>query len=1065
MDGSDHLTPVCPTRAAIPRRRPHTVRRRRLLGALRGNLGRRLTVLSAPAGYGKTTLLLDFVEDAGLNACWLTLDSSDRDPREFLADLSLAVGRFGPRSDHAVSLRQGPDGLRQALRAFISDVQSTVPEGLLVILDDYHTVDTSRVAVAFLEDLLSSAPDNWYIILSSRVLPSLPSLPRLLAQRDAMCLTSEDLAFDLEEVKLFLAKVRGSTVSEDEAKLLLERSEGWIAGLVLWTETGSAWLPANLESGRGADIVFDYLMAEVFRRRPPRLRRFLLSTSILPQMEPRFCNRLLSIDDSGKLLAGLERQNVFVSRLDAEQPAYRYHHLFRSFLRSKLLVEKQKEFLDLNVRAGELREVEGNWNEAIYHFSEAEKWPEVARIIRRAAEALVSSGGGVTLAQWIDVLPEGFVKTHPDVLLWRARVHFEQGEPDEALRVLLEVTDRPDVEATHRSRALIYRGACLSRKGQHSEAVRVGRKAVNALRQTDAPAELWAEAYLWLGISLGASGEFQKAVTPLKTALSLWEGLGETHYVSVVADNLGHATSTLGRLGEAESFFEKARQGWTRLGNDYRLAMTLNNLGVMYYWQGEYELTWDVLSQAMERARVSGNSRIQTFARLSLGDVKRDLGEYDQAIELYSQGLEEARTFGEPYLVDYAIDALGTTYMLVGDLGKAEILIRHAAAETEERGGAYERGLFATSLGILSHMTGDLGRAIEHLEYAVSLLSKTGAKRELARALFHLAHVHFAGKARRRALELLEEVASLVKQMGYSGFLTVEARRCPVLTAYAASKGIGGRPFVELRDAIEKRRSGPEGATTSRATLSLRYPAIEAYGLGQAAVKLDGRVIPECDWGSIKGKEMLYFLLCQPGPLGRDQIAASLWPEFDPARATSNFHSTLYRLRGATYFDSIVSDNGRYRLNPKGTFWFDVREFERAIRQADGQPRGSQARAQALEKALELYAGPFGTEFYSEWAETLRRKLEERFVRVLGSLAGYHLARGSVEKCLELCDRMLDLDDFNDEAHYLKVEAYLALGDRVSGMRHYQSYVQLLRDQLHTEPAERFLHLRGRLAS
>ena len=1060
-----YVPPSSLKKATIPDRRRATIRRYRLVEAVRESLSRRLTLVSAPAGYGKTTLLVDFVHESGLNVRWLTLDRWDRDPWELLSDLGIALGQNRSRFLETDS-RQGPEELRQALRGLIDDAALAAPDGLVLVLDDYHTVDTARAATTVLEDLLTVAPDNWHLLLSSRVKPSLPMLPRLLAERQATWFGAEHLAFDLEEVERFFLEVRGTKIREDEAKVVLEQSEGWVASLVLWSEenVGRPGPPAGA-SGRGADIVFDYLMAEVFQRQPARVREFLLSTSVLSDMEAHFCDELLARDDSHGLLARLERENVFVSRLDAERPTYRYHQLFRQFLRSQLLRDRRKDFHTLNFRAGELREMEGNWAEAICHFSEAETWPEAIRIVGRSAEHLLAQGRGVTLAEWIDMLPESVVEAEPDLLLYRARVHYEQGEVDEALQILASVTERLDGRVTQEARALNYKAACLSRKGRHKEAVRTARRAVEILRDVDVPSENWAETNLWLGICLGASGQFRRAVGPFKTALSLWEGLGDTYYVSVTADDLAHAISTLGRLAEAESYFEKARQGWARLGNDYRLALTLNNLGVMYYWQGEYQLSWRHLFESMERARGAGNARMEAFAILSLGDVKRDVGEYKEAIEFYSAGLDKARSLGEPYLVDDAIDGLGTTYMLIGDLGKAEILIQHAFAEAEERGGKYERGIFATSRGILSYLRREFTSAAKHLEYAVSLLQRTEAKRELARALLHLAHVYVASRARKRAITLLEEVASLVAELGYSGFLMVEARRCPTVTAYAASKGIGGGLFARLLNAPETGRTETGQSASGRPALIFSYPPVEAYALGQSIVKLDGKIISSPEWSSLKSKEMFFFFLSNSGPLRRDESAASLWSEFDQARATSSFHSALYRLRSATYYDVIINDKGRYRLNQKGAFWFDVQEFEHLLKQADAQPKGSPARSEFLERAIQLYGGPFAKEFYSEWAETLRTNLEEKFLRALASLASYHFAQGSFEESMELCDRIVQLDNFNDEAHCLKIEIHLATGDRISAAGYYNSYVSLLGEQLQTEPPERLVVLREKLAT
>ena len=585
-----------------------------------------------------------------------------------------------------------------------------------------------------------------------------------------------------------------------------------------------------------------------------------------------------------------------------------------------------------------------------------------------------------------------------------------------------------------------------------------GQSAVSELTAAAAPRRLQAEAHLRLGNCIGASGQFSRSIPSLRRALAIADDMGAVQTASIAADDLGVAFGNLGEIPQAQVYLERARRGWADLGNEYRLVLTLNNLGVMYSLQGEYDLSAEILGEAIERSHRSANARIEAFATLSLADVKRDTGYYDAAIQLYNDGLEKARHLGETYFVDYAVDAMGMTYMLMGDLATAEQLIKQTAAEVAERGGAFQNGLVSLSLGILSHLRADFVESAARLEYALQVFKNAGAAREEARAHFHLAHVYLATNSRRKALAALQEVVRLVKAIGYGAFLAADSRRCPALTAFASSKRLGDGIFAKLRDGQARRGLAAE--------LGLRpaYPRIEAFGLGETRVIIDGRTISEADWSSAKSKEMFFFFLTQAKPCSRDECCAALWPEFDPARATSNFHSTLYRLRSATYFDVLTTSNGRYRLNPAATFDFDVRRFDEAMAESEERAGSEDRRMAAFDAAASLYEGPFARDCYSEWTDAIRLRLEEKYLRALAALAINAFALGSFERAVAYADKILSLDDSNDEAHCLKIESFAAMGDRVSAVRHFEAYRRLIGAR--TEPpSERLESLARRLAA
>jgi LuxR family maltose regulon positive regulatory protein len=1039
--------PSAAVKTSAPARRSDTIARPRLLALIHANLNKRLTLITAPSGFGKTALLADFVASLEEPCVWLTLDAWDGDGHQFLGSIARALDGEAALDTASASL----DELRRQLRLLVWSALGSGPR--LIVLDDFHAIQGSREAVALVEELVASLPEGCHLVISSRELPALNGLARLVARGSALWLGLDDLAFDQEEIQRFFREARDTEVGDREAQDLLDSTGGWAAHLALLTigEGGA------IESTPRTELLLDDLLGEAFNRQPPPLRRFLLSTSILKALDPAFCDELLERTDSRDILKELERRNLFANRVEADPPVYRLQQPFRTYLRGKLRAEKGNRYPSLCLRAGRLCEARTDWEGAVSFYVEGQLWDDAIRALRAAAESLLAYGRAETLRGWLESMPRELIRREPELFLLRARVRVDLGELDEALQIISELLQQDPPEVV-RGLALLYRGACLSRKGQHQEAVRTCRNAATMLTGAAAPPQVEAEANLRLGVAIGASGQFARAVPPLRKALAQAEKLGDVRTASIAADDLAVAFGNLGQIDQAQMYLEKARQGWANLGNDYRLVRTLNNLGMMYSLQGEYEESALILAEAIDRSRATNNARIEAIATLSLADVRRDTGQYDQAIDLYNNGLEKARRLGEAYFIDYAVDALGMTYMLMGDLQKAESLIRHAAAEVSERGGVYENGLLSLSLGILNHLRGDFGESAARLEHAVRVLKASGAAREEARAHFHLAHVYLATNSRRRALAALQEVVRLVREIGYSAFLAADARRCPALTAFASSKRLGDGLFARLREEQARR-------VALDLSLSPAYPPVEAHGFGETFVKLDGRLITDSDWSSVKSKEMIFFFLASKEPASRDEVCAALWPEFDRTRATSNFHSTLYRLRSATYFDIVSNANGRYRVNPGATFTFDVHDFERNVQNGDSRPIDDPERIRFFDLAAQTYTGSFGREFYSEWADDLRRRLEDEYLRVVAVLAGAAFAEGAYDRCTEMCDRILAVDDSSDEARCLKIESFLEMGDRASAIRHFESYRRYLADEAGMSPTRRLADVARRIAA
>lgn len=1049
--GPPSLPVPYPAKISLPTRRPAIIHRPRLMDTLLEGLERRLTVVSAPAGYGKTTLLLEMARTWGGPVCWYSLDERDRDLPLFLRYL-VASGQaqfpgFGQELARALERERLPDS--ETLVDLLVKAAQEVEERFVIVLDDFHFLDEAPEAFKeVLAGWLYRLPENCHLILSGRTWPDLGVLPLMSARQEVARLGARDFAFTCQEVAQLFREVLNKEISLDDAQHLADVTEGWAAALVLMADkVQAARTSISLERLRGSDPLFQYIELEQFKPLPADLQEFLLAAAVPRLIEPAFLDELPGTADAEERLTRLERLNLVLGREEGESGRYRFHKLFRAFLVSRLRTRDPQGFRELNLRAAALWEEAKRWEEAVYHRLQAGDWDGIVQVTERVGRSLFEQGQWDTLAEWLEAVPPEELASQPRLILWKARILHYLNQTDQALALLAQAIQSFEAaeDWVALAEALVIKGMALRVKGSYQEAKEALTRARALLLQHDGPTSVLTEARKQLGITLGMCGEFDDALPELKGALEVYEAQGDAYNIGLMSDQLGTCLAMQGRLAEAVQYLERARQRWTRVGNDVWLVQTLTNLASLYLLLGDYGRSQAVSEQALEKARLQNSPYAEAYILDTLAAIKRDTGQYEEAIQIAQRALELTRDLEEVYVTILVMDGLANAYRLSGALNEAEATVKRALALAEERAGVFEAGICAITMGLIQRERGQLKEAVASLERATSLLKESSAKRELAKAYFHLAEVYFAMKRKRFALDCLEMVARLVQELGYDHFLLLEARRAPFLVQYAAANKLADGYFGRLVKALKGGPSpGQEASGEPTAEIAGAANAVAAYGFGNVRVEMDGREVSDLEWRSEKSKEMFFFFLCNRRPLRKEEIVAALWPELPEEKTSSAFHSNLYRLRQALYPECIVKDSGRYLLNPQGSFWFDVEEFQRCLEEAEKLPKDSPEATERLERALSLYRGPFARDFYSEWAESLRWQLEERYLGLLATLAAVYSEAGEYKRSADLCQRILEVDEYNEAAWYRLMSNYIRSGQMEAAKYCYNRYAEIL---------------------
>lgn len=427
--------PILSLKLQIPPSRPLLVARERLQEMLNKGLYRKLTLISAPAGYGKTTLLSEWVAQCKCRIAWITLAAGDNDTERFLAylisamqtayqSLSILDGILGGR----FSLQPMP---LDALLAVLVNQLSLNPDQLVVVLDEYHLIDNQEIH-GFLNALLDNLPQNIHIVISTRSDPPL-RLARLRAKDQLNEITVRDLRFTLEEARSFLKDVMGLQLTRDQIAELEIRTEGWVTALQLVAiSLKEREHPGELIETLGGThpYILDYLVEEVFSDLPPVLQNFLMRVSILERLSPGLCDAVMGNLDQGKesgkprqskrILEFMYAANLFVDPLDTQHQWYRFHPLFADFLRDRLVTELIDELPNLHRRAAAWYANQGLLSEAVQHSFAANDVGHAADLIQAQAKDLLGRGEITTLLGWIKALPEEAISARPRLGMARA---------------------------------------------------------------------------------------------------------------------------------------------------------------------------------------------------------------------------------------------------------------------------------------------------------------------------------------------------------------------------------------------------------------------------------------------------------------------------------------------------------------------------------------------------------------------------------------------------------------------------------------------------------------------
>ena len=670
------------TKFNIPPFQPNLISRPRLLNRLQddlwqaGGFTRKLSLISAPAGYGKTTLIAEFcqqlqtsdhpvMDDLELDVCWLSLEDADNDQVRFLTYFIAALKNLeGTTGDTALGMLQSPQipPLEVYLATLVNDI-ARFSQPVLFVIDDYHLVHTPAIH-QMLNFILEHQPFQLHLILLSREDPPIP-LPRLRAQGQVREIRQDDLRFNSREIAIYLQQGIGVSLDSKDLGALERRTEGWAAGLQLAALSMESRkdISTFIQEFTGSNrYILDYLIEEVFRNQSEEIQKFLLQVSILDRLSPPLCDFVVEKNNSRDILDHLEHSNLFIVALDEEHEWFRFHRLFAELLHHRLRVSRDHDEAQYHRRASLWFEENGNSADAVHHALMAKDWNRSAELIHEYSDGLLRGGRLGTLIRWVRQLPEQVIRTYPGVCGDYAWALLLIGDLDKAEPYLSHAATFHQQDSQYQGGIASAEAFLARSRGDFQGTIEKSEKALALLSTEDFATR--SIVAINLGLTYWHAGMLDQADKALREARHSGDKSGN-HYAAVAARVfIGRNAATRGHLHQAEETYKQIVQEG---GPPPMLALThLDLCGLNYEWN-RLGIAQDHWQKGMDLCRRSGNIEFQVAAEMLLARLKLALGAVDAAEGAALRAYEMSQNFS-PFTQARCASSLVQVALAKGDV-------------------------------------------------------------------------------------------------------------------------------------------------------------------------------------------------------------------------------------------------------------------------------------------------------------------------------------------------------------------------------------------------------------
>ncbi len=1061
---------ISQTKIIIPQRRKELLTRPRLLELMSDLLDFRLIIIAAPAGYGKTSLLIDFADQFDWPICWLSLDPLDNDLYRFLSHFIFSIKKQFPEfGDEAIKILKTVPAdtlnINYLISVITNSIYEMITEHFIVVLDDYHLLKSSGQIDSFLSEFIQHADDNCHIVITSRKLLTLPDLPLMVARAQVGGLSIEELVFQPEEIQRLYNQVFKKEIDKEEALNIAAASEGWITGLLLTSPMLRTGLAEPIKIARASGIgLYDYLAQQVLSQQPEDVQAFLLNSSILEEFNTEMCREVIgkALDqeqDWNQLMESIFHNNLFVLPVDDEYQWLRYHHLFRDFLRSTLEAQRPADAEKIKLALARFYSAKEDWEKVFEIYTNLGDLCAIEALIERIGSVFIARGKVKKLSGWLGILPAEIINSNPALLSIQATVTFNQGHIQEGKDLLDKVIEMLMGFKNEKSLAdnLIRRSSALRILGNYASAKADAEKAITLTSRKSGMQSLFSEALRAKGMILYQTGYLNEALDTLNQAIKISEqGKNEEDTARMLVE-LGAIHERLGQFSAAENVYEKSLAFWQSIGDSIWVATIYNNLGVLQHSNGDFISSFINLEKAMHYSQLTGNERMEGYALASIGDLYKDLDAHAESSDAYQKALEKAQKIEDRFLVLYLKTSSARLAISLGQLHKAKLLIHSAQTLAKQSGSVYEANKVMLEQAAFELAIGNYQAIREDLKIVEEYFLKEGHVEDSVRAqAIRFSALIKAGEIEQALAVLKDFSAGMCESSRYIPSLVMINELKGFLKSVAINKDIESEIslLITHQNDFQKLIQKSRRRIRKEASVIPFAPArIEIHAFGRTEVIVKDHVLSISDWKTQMSRDLFFLFLAHPEGLTKEEVGDIMWPELTSPELKLRFKNAIYRMRHAIGAEVVRFQDNYYQFNRSIDYEYDVQNFLNALNAAR-EEKIINEHIDAHKIAANLYRGPYLADMDYYWILPERQRFQEMAIRNLLDLSQLLIEKQQYDEALSYCRKALIEDPSNENLHRLCMEVYSHIGDKSAITRQYNQCKKILREEIGVTPSE-----------
>jgi LuxR family transcriptional regulator, maltose regulon positive regulatory protein len=1061
-------------RITPPKTPENIVKRLELIQLLNNNSDKPLITVCAPAGYGKTTLIVDFINNCGTNNAWFHIQSDINNIYIFFSYLVHSLKQINPEFgentlDIIESSReryQVPKHLNQVssliVSTFVNEFSRGIKDDIILILDEMEQIEETSWLEAGLSKLLANLPQNLRLIITSRELPDI-GIATLTAKRKVLKIQTEELTLKDNEVKELLKIYFGADFSDEEISMLGKSMGGWVTGIHLLLQAyGENFTKYKPEANILPEDIYFYFAEDIFRKQDNEIKDFLLNTTLLEDFTSSLCDEFLGIERSREILSDMLNKNIFISSSQSPngETTYAYQILFKKFLTSKLEGEKShEEILKLYDRIHKYYKEKGETDKAIRYAIHAENFKEAVKLITKHFEKIFEGGNFVMLWGWLELIPEQVYNENPELLYYKGLMtkfyhgNIEGSVPhmERAIKIIANNNNDDLFIKTKISLARIY--------------ISMGeiKKAMNDIKKLlKSNAGKSGEVKLLYLMAYGhyMSAEYDKSLKLLDKALSL--DVKDIEVTNNIYNLLGHINLIKGEFIKSIAYYEKI------LLNDFSLIdkfETLCNLVLLNSQSGDFEKANKYLQMTRE---ISENSPIPIFQiahSLAEQAYYFEIGNYAEGIKVLTEMNTIAKRLNHKYYTYLSYRLIADSYYYSKKFTKAEEYYDLAFGFINEDS-ELESAEYAQMKAMLMKETGFRKDIEKTLLNVKNFYKENGFVYNEAQATFHLADFYLKAEKPDAAKEYITESLRAAFEKEYLSFLKREILFNPAIFDFCYSNNIEKNLIRDLKESIpesistnghDKTSTIKTGSLTSADQLTdLKMMCLGGLAFQKRSEKIDDKL-----WQKKKRKLILAYLMLEPGmEMTKDQVVDTFYPETPIDSVENIFYQSVSRLRKILTLEGgtslIVYKDKSLKLNEDYIYYTDVGEFEELCRKAESSNNAIE-KAELYKKALDLYKGSFMEGYYDDWVDEKRQMINNLFFNAGETLLEILEKQDNISEVVNYSRKIIDADNTNETAYESIIKALMKSGNAKGAEDTFKEMKRNFKKELGEEPDDRLI--------